>query len=504
MAQEEYHNWQKPVVDCEITHRAVSCAARPHVACAVDLGASSGRVVVGSYVPGEGIACTEVYRFENGMVERHATQTWDIAHILDQVKRGIGIAVSKYGATTVGIDTWGVDYGVVDAAGRLVADVVAYRDARTSGLASRMVREGMLDGAYEVTGIQPLDINTSTQLVADRAAHPNAYPRGSQLLLVPDLITYLLTGARGTEASIASTTQLMDARDKRWAETVVERLAIDLSLLPAIEPLGSDAGEIAPTVLGLDVHDQPPHVVRVCEHDTASALACIELERGDVFVSCGTWSLVGVVLDEPCCTQEALAAGFSNETGANDSTLLLGNRTGLWIAQQLKREIESDGTDLDWPEVARLARESGPAAFTFDTEDPSFAQPGDMAGKLAAAASAVGITTALDTGAMFRAVYESLASTYRTAIEDLERVTGEPCRRIRLIGGGSLNALLCQLVANACGKEVLAGPAEASALGNLMIQLVVQGSYQDLDQARREIAHDISCTTYGPVRRQTC
>lgn len=498
MAQEEYHKGRKPVADCAIAHLVASCATRPHVACAVDLGASSGRVIVGRHVPGEGIACTEVHRFENGMVERHSTQTWDIAHILDQVKRGIGIAASKYGATTVGIDTWGVDYGVVDAAGRLVADVVAYRDVRTSGLATRMVREGMLDGAYEVTGIQPLDINTSTQLVADRAAHPNAYPRGSQLLLVPDLITYLLTGARGTEASIASTTQLMDARDKRWAEAVVERLGIDLALLPAIKPVGSDAGEIATAALGLGVHDRPPHVVRVCEHDTASALACIEFERGDVFVSCGTWSLVGVVLDGPCCTQGALAAGFSNETGVSDSTLLLGNRTGLWIAQQLKREIESGGTDLDWLEVARLARESGPAAFTFDTEDSSFAQPGDMTGKLAAAAAAAGITTVLDTGAMFRAVYESLASTYRTAIEDLERVTGEPCRRIRLIGGGSQNALLCQLVANVCGKEVLAGPAEASALGNLMIQLVAQGAYQDLGQARREIAHDISYTTYRP------
>ena len=275
---------------------------------------------------------------------------------------------------------------------------------------------------------------------------------GAQILMVPDLITFLLTGDRGTEASIASTTQLVDVASKRWDVELLGRFGVDDAMVPVIRPLGSDAGEVR-----LGDH-AGMRMVRACEHDTASAVASIGLEPGDAFISCGTWSLVGVARDTPLATPEALAAGLSNESGPDASTLLLANCTGLWIAQQLKIEMEESlGRGLTWQGVAEEVRASYASTFLFDTEDPSLARPGNMLGKLERLAREEGIEGDLGVATLFGSVYESLARQYAQVIERLQRVTGEPIERIRVIGGGSRNAVLCQMVADECGLPVIVG-----------------------------------------------
>lgn len=240
-------------------------------------------------------------------------------------------------------------------------------------------------------------------------------------------------------------------------------------------------------------------MVRACEHDTASAVASIGLEPGDAFISCGTWSLVGVARDTPLATPEALAAGLSNESGPDASTLLLANCTGLWIAQQLKIEMEESlGRGLTWQGIAEEVRASHASTFLFDTEDPSLARPGNMLGKLERLAREKGIEGDLGIAALFGSVYESLARQYAQVIERLQRVTGGPVERIRVIGGGSRNAVLCQMVADECGLPVIAGPAEASAVGNLLVQFCAQGAFCSLEDARRVVGPSLECGTYLP------
>lgn len=465
-------------------------------AAAIDLGASSGRVIVGVYKEGEGLSLHEVHRFENGLIRRGETLAWDLGRILAQVEVGLA-AAAKMGATTCAIDTWGVDYGLVDGDGRLMGPVVGYRDARTEGLAAALF-EGAFKDAYERTGVPPLDINTSVQLAA-QIRDEGSLAAGAQVLLVPDLITFLLTGDRGTEPSIASTTQLMDASSKQWDKELLGRLGVDEDMVPAVRPLGSDAGAVKCGDAG------GMRMVRACEHDTASAVASVGLEPGDVFVSCGTWSLVGVARDTPLATPGALAVSLSNESGADGSTLLLANCTGLWIAQQLKRELEQrQGRELSWEGIAEEVRASrsfgAPCApaFLFDTEDPVLAQPGDMLGKLERLAREAGYEGDLGIAELFGAVYASLAARHARVIAQLANVTKEPARRIRMIGGGSRNAVLCQLVADECGLPVIAGPAEASAVGNLLVQLCAQGVFASLEEARRAVGPALEHGIYLP------
>lgn len=470
----------------QVEHRFEECRAA-----AIDLGASSGRVIVGVIEDGQSLSLHEVHRFENGLVRHGETLVWDMDKIVAQVEAGL-VAAAEAGATTCAIDTWGVDYGLVDSDGSLLGPVVGYRDARTEGLAAALFEDGTLADAYERTGIPALDINTSVQIAA-QVRDEGPLPADAQILMVPDLITFLLTGDRGTEASIASTTQLVDVTSKRWDAELLGRLGVDEAMVPAIRPPGSDAGEVR-----LGDH-AGMHMVRACEHDTASAVASIGLEPGDAFISCGTWSLVGVARDTPLATLEALAAGLSNESGPDASTLLLANCTGLWIAQQLKIEMEESlGRGLTWQGIAEEVRASHASTFLFDTEDPSLARPGNMLGKLERLAREEGIEGDLGIAALFGSVYESLARQYAQVIERLQRVTGEPVERIRVIGGGSRNAVLCQMVADECGLPIIAGPAEASAVGNLLVQFCAQGAFCSLEDARRVVGPSLECGTYLP------
>ena len=357
---------------------STACAA------AIDLGASSGRVIVGSYDASNGLTLREVHRFANGLAMVDGHLVWDVEAIVEEVLIGLSRA-AELGATTCGIDTWGVDYGFVDKDGQLCGPVVGYRDGRTEGVAEGLRGQGLCGEAYKRTGLPLLDINTLSQLIAQKRDEAGISD-GLRLLMVPDLITYLLTGSCGTEASIASTTQLLNANSKQWDSIMLDLAGIDSTCMPAIKQHGSDAGCIKDeSALGM-------RMLRVCEHDTASAVASIELQPHDVFISCGTWSLVGVERNEPILTEEAERAGLSNETGADGRTLLLSNCTGLWIAQQLKPELEARmGREFSWEEIAAEVALLPGSTFVFDTEDPMLAQPGDMLDKLRAMEALLGL-----------------------------------------------------------------------------------------------------------------
>lgn len=463
---------------------------------ALDLGASSGRAIVGTYDKESGLTLSEVHRFDNGAVPGSSPMQWDLAHLVEELKTGIAHACSVASIKSVAIDTWGVDFGLLDAEGAPVANPVHYRDARTDGMAARLQHEGSLDGVYAVTGTQTMDINTLFQLIALKRDEPHVADRAERLLFMPDLLAYCLTGNGGCDPSIASTSQLVDARTGTWSPEVVGRFDIPKSWLPPITPEGTVIGNTLPGIA-----PYPIPVVRVCGHDTASAVASIPLGAEDCFISCGTWSLVGAVLDAPVLTPEAEALNITNELGAQGKTLLLENCTGLWIAQELRRELMAAyGAAPSWIDIARLASSAKPFACLIDTEAPEFAKPGSMRDRIASFAYKTGQPAPAhdDIGALYRCIYESLALRYRRAIAEVERLTGKTYRSIHVIGGGAQNRCLCQTIADITQLPVVAGPFEATAIGNILVQLVAAGVSADLDEARASIAVDVEQIDYVP------
>ncbi len=470
-----------------------------HVA-AIDLGASSGRVIVGSYDAATGLQLEEVYRFESGPMPHAEPMQWNFNHLLSEVQQGIAHAQDRYELTSVGIDTWGVDYGLLDSQGRLLANPTHYRNDRTRGYAKRSKHAGLLVGAYAETGIQALDINTLFQLMAQRTFDGELLDQAQRLLLMPDLLIWGLTGVQGCEVSMASTTQLLGASGKSWSKLLLERFGIKEELLPAI---GHQAEVVGHIKAGLPAYGLP--VVRVCGHDTASAVAALTPASNEAFVSCGTWSLAGKVVDEPMLTAEAERLGFSNERGAEGRVLLLKNCTGLWIAQQVRRELEERACRrFTWEEIAQAAATAQPYRYLVDTEDSRLARSGGLLDTIFAMTGIDGALEADRTvspellGVLFRCVYDSLALGYRGVLSDIECVTYEPVHTIRLIGGGARNAVLCQAVADATGRSVVAGPYEATAIGNILVQLVACGVFETLDRARHATVNACGGVRYEP------
>ncbi|MBM6953217.1 rhamnulokinase [Enorma phocaeensis] len=461
-----------------------------HVA-AVDLGASGGRVIVGTYREGQPLALDVIYRFDNGPADAPGPLRWDIDRLVREVRRGLDLAAERYELTSVGIDTWGVDYGMLDAEGELLEAPVHYRDARTQGMADELAQQGGLYDLFAATGTQMMDINTAFQLKAALRDDPELEGRVDSILLMPGLIAYLLGADRGCEPSEASTTQLVDAASGTWSDAVCDQFGIPVRWLPKIASEGAHAGSV-------ELSDGA-HVpfVRVCGHDTASAVASISLAGTDAFVSCGTWSLVGVQPASPVLGADACDLGVSNERGAEGSVLLLQNCTGLWIAQELRRELNAAGADLSWDAIVDLAEAAPAEGALIDTESPEFGVPGSMSERIRAFAEAHGEQPPAGAGELFRCVYESLAARYHLAIEELARATDRRIERVRIIGGGSQNRVICQLVADTCGIEVIAGPVEATAIGNIFVQLKAAGVGESLAevQGRVELAEQMHVYT---------
>ncbi|GAA1280288.1 rhamnulokinase [Streptomyces javensis] len=452
-----------------------------HRFAAVDLGASSGRVIVGEVTP-ERLTLHEAHRFPNRPTRVLGTLHWDVLSLYQGVLNGLKAAAvhTGDGLTSIGIDTWAVDYGLLAADGTLLANPVHYRDTRTTGAAEKVAAALPPQALYAATGIQHLPFNTIYQLTA--AQGTPTLSAAHRLLLIPDLISYWLTGEPGTELTNASTTQLIDPRTRDWAAPVARALGIDLSLFPPLRRPGDPAGTLRQDVLTETGLTHPLPVTAVGSHDTASAVVGVPATTPDfAYIATGTWSLAGLELDAPVLTEESRAANFTNELGVDGTVRYLRNIMGLWMLQECVRTWDTENarttraTSADLTALIRAAAQATPLRSVVDAGDPAFIAPHHMPDRIADACRRTGQPVPRTPAETTRCVLDSLALAHRRAIEDATRLSGRTVSAVHIVGGGVHNTLLCQLTADACGLPVIAGPAEAAALGNVLVQARTAG-----------------------------
>jgi rhamnulokinase len=442
---------------------------------AVDLGASSGRVMTARVGPGV-LELDEIRRFPNRPVRVNGTLHWDVLGLYGNVLDGLRAAPP--GLASAGIDSWAVDYGLLDANGSLLRNPVHYRDSRTDGVMER-VRAALGDDLlYRASGLQFLPFNTIYQLVADDLSG------ASTLLLVPDLLAYWLTGEIGAERTNASTTGLLDVRDGTWSRDLLDRLDLPAGILPPLRDPGSVIGALRPDVAAETGHAGLP-VTAVGSHDTASAVAAVPATTGRfAYISCGTWSLVGVELDAPVLTEAGREANFTNEGGLDGTVRYLRNVMGLWLLQECLRAWGNP----DLPALLAEAEQVPGLRSLIDPDDPEFLPPGDMPSRIAAHCRRRGFPEPAGRAATVRCIMDSLALAHRVTLRQAAALSGAGIEVVHLVGGGSRNDLLCRLTADAAGLPVVAGPVEATALGNVLAQARAHGAVGDLAEARALVA----------------
>jgi rhamnulokinase len=447
---------------------------------AVDLGASGGRVIAGR-VSGSGVELHEVSRFGNEPVLAGGTLHWDILGLYRSVCSGLSAAAATFPLAGVGIDTWGVDYGLLDATGALIGNPVHYRDSRTDGVTVPVPAETL----YAVTGIQHLPINTIYQLAA--AAGTPALSAAETLLLIPDLLAYWLTGSVGVEVTNASTTGLLDVTTRTWATGLIEQAGLPAGIFPPLRLPGDPIGPITAgqTRVGSGGSAgrpgalagggaEPVPLIAVGSHDTASAVVAVPASGPRfAYISSGTWSLVGLELDAPVLTEESRLANFTNEGGIDGTIRYLRNVTGLWLLQEC---VRTWGVSADLDSLLAAAAAEDPLRYVFDADDPVFLPPGDMPARICCWLSDRDLPTPGTPAELVRCILDSLALAYRRALLAAQSLSGRHADVVHIVGGGSRNDLLCQLTADATGLPVVAGPAEATALGNVLVQARALGA----------------------------
>ena len=455
----------------------------PVAVAAVDLGASGGRVMAGQ-VSASGIALHEVHRFGNQPVTAGGTLYWDILRLLAEVRTGLGAAARQFPLASAGIDSWGVDFGLLDETGALLGNPVHYRDVRTAGIRIPVPAAEL----YAVTGTQHLPFNTVYQLAATPMLR-----HAATMLLIPDLLAYWLTGQVGAEVTNASTTSLFDVRAQAWATGLIEKAGLPPRIFPPLRR----PGEVIGPILGPNGPGSPLPLITVGSHDTASAVAGVPAAEPDfAYISLGTWALAGVELDAPVLTEAGRAANFTNETGIDGTIRYLRNVTGLWLLQESLRAwpVASLGSLLD--EAARLPS----LRFVIDPDDPVFLPPGDMPGRIAAWLGDRDEAVPAGPAETVRCILDSLALAYRRAIAEAQSLSGRHADVVHIVGGGARNALLCQLTADATGLPVIAGPAEATCFGNVLVQARALGAAPgDLAGMRALIRSAQPLGTFSPA-----
>lgn len=470
-------------------------AARAYAA--VDLGAGSGRVIVGRVADGC-FALEEVHRFAHAVRRVGGHERWDFARIAAEVERGLASAGRAAGSAlrSLGVDGWGVDHGFLDARGELLADPVSYRDARTEGMLERLFERVSRPELHARTGIQCLPINTSVQLLAQVLA--GEWPQeAARLLLIPDLVHHHLCGSEVGEETNASTTQLLDPRTRRWDEGLCQAIGVPPAVLPELVPAGTALGRLRPDLArrcglaGIEV-------VAPGTHDTASAVAGTPLEPGWAYISSGTWSLVGVETRWPVIGERTCAENFTNEAGVFGTNRLLKNVMGLWLLESCRRAWERRARVLDHDELQRALAARAPLRRKIDPDDLRFLNPPDMPAAIAAQLRERGAESVRGELETSQLVLESLAERYAEVLGVLQELTGETLRGVHIVGGGSRNDFLNQATADASGLPVHAGPVEASALGNLAVQAIQDGAFTDLAAARRAIARSFPARPFVP------
>lgn len=451
---------------------------------AIDLGAESGRAMLGTLEAGK-LELEELHRFPNTPVRLPTGLYWDTLRLFHEIRHALAICgrERKIVLDGIGIDTWGVDFALLGADGALMDNPRHYRDARNDGMVEKTFAKIPREEIFAETGIQFMQINTLCQLHAMKAAGAPALDAAKTLLFTPDLFNYWLTGAMRAEESIASTSQFYNPQKRQWAKDLFRRLGLREAMLPEIALSGTRLGTLLPEVAEASGLSPDTPVFATASHDTASAVAAVPAEGDDwCYISSGTWSLMGVELDRPVINDRSLEFNFTNEVGAGGKIRLLKNIAGLWLLQECRRAWALEGRDYSYAELAGLASAAAPCSFTIDPDD--FAAPGRMPERIAEHCRAQGRPLPEQPGGMVRLILESLAASYRKVLDNLESLIGRRINSIHIVGGGAQNELLNQLAAKATGRRVIAGPAEATAAGNILVQAVGAGVVSGIGEAR--------------------
>lgn len=460
---------------------------------AIDIGASSGRHIL-SHIENGKIMMEEIHRFDNGTVERNGHIVWETERLFDEILRGM----KKCGELgkipkSVGIDTWGVDFALLDADDRLIGDVVGYRDSRNDGMAEQVYGIISETELYEHTGIQYTVFNTIFQLYAVKLQNPEYLREAKTLLMVPDYFHFLLTGVKAAEYTIASTSQLVNAADKTWDLELIERLGFPAEIFPEIKAPGTSLGNLRPEIAKIVGYDT--EVVLPASHDTGSAVLAVPAQGDVVYISSGTWSLMGVERMTPDCSDESRRRNFTNEGGYQYRYRYLKNLMGLWMIQRVRGELKEKGENYTYGELCDGASKAAIASLV-PCNDQRFLNPVSMIDEIRNCLAESGQELPKTTFELAAVVYNSLAVCYRETIGEIESLSGRTYPEIHIVGGGSQAEYLCELTAEVTGKTVYAGPVEATAIGNTLVQMMADGIFEDLASARACIFDSFAVKTY--------
>ncbi len=469
---------------------------------AIDLGASSGRGIVGSF-DGEKLRLRENHRFSNDPVITNGRMYWDILRIFYEIKQSITKTVLDGDQIrSIGIDTWGVDYALLDRFGNMLANPTHYRDKRTEDIAAYVNKTLPLNQLYATAGIQCLNFNTIFQLAADLREDPAAFDRAERMLNIPDLLNYFLTGNMENEYTILSTGALLDAAKRDYAYDLMNTLGIPSRLFGKIVQPGTRVGKLLPQVQE-ETGKLDADVMTVASHDTASAVIAVPTQEKDfIYISSGTWSLMGTELDEPLINADSERLNLTNEGGAMRTIRFLKNIMGLWLIQESRRQWRREGKEYSFAQMEAWAKEAKPFQSLVDPDDASFATPGNMPERIREFCRRTGQHVPETVGEIVRCIYESLSLKYRKTAETIEALMGKKAKIIHVVGGGTKDTFLSQMTADACGVPVSAGPEEATAIGNLMMQAIAMGEVADLAEARQIVAASFDLKHYEPTAQR--
>ena len=467
---------------------------------AFDFGASSGRAILGEF-DGSKLTLSELHRFSNDPVEINGTLYWDVLRLFFELKQGL-LESKKQGhddIASIGIDTWGVDFGLLDKQGRLLANPVHYRDSRTDDMMEKAFKLMPREEMYAQTGLQFMQFNTLFQLLALKEQQPELLRQADTLLFTPDLFTYFLTGKKICEYTIASTSQMINPNTRSWNEAVPKALDIKSDMLLPLTPAGTPAGPLSDRIISELGLRSNPTVISVAQHDTASAVMAVPAnEEHFAYISSGTWSLLGSETDTPYMDAAAAELNFTNEGGYNGTTRLLKNIMGLWIIQELRREWLKQGLDYSFGKMAEMAETAEGFKCFIDPDDSLFMPQNNMSGRIKEYCKRTGQFVPEQPAEIIRCVLESLALKYRMSLEGLEKILDYSLPVLHVVGGGCQNAALNRYTASAIDRPVIAGPVEATAIGNIMCQLIALKAVPDIKTARRIIEHSFESVTYKP------